>query len=569
VALDNTDSNIPLAGGQIPQSFQQGFAGAGQNLNQMLAMQLRMQQLRQVQQSENAMRQAFAPGNVDASGRPTQNAMGMLAQQDPRTFMQLQSQFGQIDQRKALTEAAQGKASQQHKATAYGIGVASLAAYSETLDKTNDPKLALQKMAEVRAQELDAAVADGSLSKDMAQRFPPPDPTLYRSHISAYQAQNTKPMTQGERVRAGQEDERLGIEKTRVGLEAKRINLEQDKQLFEGKDAQGKDRTVRMGDGGGWVDAESNEPVKGLKGIRKVGTKAEGATDKLSPSKEIAVVDKDGAVIDRFAARESATGAGWVRSDTGKPVEIPPGGKVDVGQAAGAVIGSRENVYIGRVLEAGITATADLENVSKMPVQVTSGMFGGRKQGPGLLDATKEVLANKVTTQDVQIYNSANAGMQRSLAAIESSGLAPSGAFTEQFQGLVIKEGDSQLTRLYKLANARQIVENGMAVIAANPRVAPEQKKLATTYLDRVKSAIPWTTSDVIALQTSEDPASTLHNLGVGKTGKGEKSEAAPPTATPKTGKAGSLDVTEAEYNKLPAGAAYTVPGDSAVRYKH
>ncbi len=108
------------------------------------------------------------------------------------------------------------------------------------------------------------------------------------------------------------------------------------------------------------------------------------------------------------------------------------------------------------------------------------------------------------------------------MAVIESAGLAPSGAFTEQFQGLTLKENDTQLAKLYKLANARQIVENGMQVLTHNPRVAPEQKELARQFLGRVESAIPWTTSDVIKLQTSSDPKATLHNLGVGKTGKGE-----------------------------------------------
>jgi hypothetical protein len=129
--------------------------------------------------------------------------MGMLAQADPRTFMQLQGQFGQIDERKARTEAMQGKVSQEHRKTAYGIGVEALTAYDETLSKTNDPKLAAQKMAEVRAQSLDAAVADGSLSRDMAQRFPPPDPSQYRALKSAYEAQNTKPITPYQRVELG------------------------------------------------------------------------------------------------------------------------------------------------------------------------------------------------------------------------------------------------------------------------------------------------------------------------------------------------------------------------------
>jgi hypothetical protein len=46
------------------------------------------------------------------------------------------------------------------------------------------------------------------------------------------------------------------------------------------------------------------------------------------------------------------------------------------------------------------------------------------------------------------------------------------------------------------------------------------------------------------------------------------KNAASPGGANTATGKSGGLDVTEEQYNKLPSGAAYTVPGDSTVRYK-
>src|SRR6202035_3254931 len=94
MALDNLDPSIPLQAGKIQ-------IGDPQTQNAFLAMQLRQQQLRQVQQSENALRQLYSPGNLDESGRPTANAMGQYMQADPRGGMQLQQQFGQMDERKA------------------------------------------------------------------------------------------------------------------------------------------------------------------------------------------------------------------------------------------------------------------------------------------------------------------------------------------------------------------------------------------------------------------------------------------------------------------------------------
>jgi hypothetical protein len=274
VALDNLDASIPLAAGQIPQNV-----NAQQNA--MLQMQMRMQQLRQLQQSENALRQAFAPGNVDPSGRPTQNAMGRLAQQDPQSFMQLQQQFGQIDQRKALTEATQGEVSQQHKKVAYGIGVAALDAYDDTLKNTNDPKLALQKMQEVRARGLADAVADNSLPKPIADRFPPADPAIYRAYRSSYEAMNTKPLTQAQKIEFGfkaADEERAQRGERRAQAQFARGDTEKPDNLEVTKPDGSKTVTTGVWDKDSkqWVTTDGTKtPIEG--NVRKVGPEREGS----------------------------------------------------------------------------------------------------------------------------------------------------------------------------------------------------------------------------------------------------------------------------------------------------
>ncbi len=507
------------------------FTGAAQTpfgpdlkqVMQMQALQQRMQQLQQVQQGENALRSLYQnSANVDPdTGMLRPQARNRLMQLSPSAGQDYMAQAAQIEERQQRAKYLTGQAYEKEQSVAHEIGSGALAYYNERLPK-DGPERALRQTNDWLGEQLDSARKSGSLSPQSLEKFQREfDPITFRSREAAYIAAHTKPLTQGQQVDIGfkRQDERRKDAAFRRG----EFNKAQEIELPDGS----KVMAQQSKDTGQWVTAdEKKEPLP-------TPTRAvpAGKADTLHPSKEIAIVDKDGSVVERFAARESAGGPGWVRSDDGKPVVVPSGGKIDVGQASGAVIGSRENVYIGRILEGGITATTDLENISRMPVGVSSGMFGGRRQGPGLLDATREVLANKLTSQDVQIYNSANVGIQRALAIIESSGLAPSGAFTEQFQGLTLKEGDTQLARLYKMANARQIVENGMEVIKANPRVAPEQKKLADKFVQRVEQAIPWTTKDVIALQTSDQPDATLHNLGVGKTGKGETSQ--PATALP------------------------------------
>ncbi|MBF9666383.1 hypothetical protein IAI38_11655, partial [Streptococcus pseudopneumoniae] len=86
----------------------------------------------------------------------------------------------------------------------------------------------------------------------------------------------------------------------------------------------------------------------------------------------------------------------------------------------------------------------------------------------GILDATKEVLANKLTSQEVQSYNVMSTGFQRALASIEAAGLMPTGQLTHQMDAVIFKEGDTNFTKLQKLAQTRQIVEEGLETALSN-----------------------------------------------------------------------------------------------------
>lgn len=164
------------------------------------------------------------------------------------------------------------------------------------------------------------------------------------------------------------------------------------------------------------------------------------------------------------------------------------------------VAGGRESVFINRVVNSGNQAAADLANVVQLPISASRGLFGGRSQGKGLLDAGIESLANTMTTQEVQTYNVFATGFQRALAAIEGAGLAPSNALMHQMDAVIFKEGDTNFTKLAKLAQTRQIVEKGLETITANSRVDAETKKLVENIVDKVRKAVPFTGSELIEL---------------------------------------------------------------------
>jgi hypothetical protein len=160
-------------------------------------------------------------------------------------------------------------------------------------------------------------------------------------------------------------------------------------------------------------------------------------------------------------------------------------------------MGSREAVYVNRALSSAGLAVRDISNIARGPVSQSTGIFGGRGQGPSLMDATKEQLATAITPQEAQTYNVKIAGLQRNLATLESQGLAPSGSLTHQMDAIVFKEGDTNLTKAYKLAEARQIVEGAMDVITNNDRAPKGAKDLAGKILTQVQQSVPFTVEDL------------------------------------------------------------------------
>lgn len=166
--------------------------------------------------------------------------------------------------------------------------------------------------------------------------------------------------------------------------------------------------------------------------------------------------------------------------------------------------GGRESVFINRVVNSGNQAAADLENVVQMPLTVSRGIFGGRQQGGSLFEAGKETLANAMTTEDVQLYNTFATGFQRALAAIEGAGLAPTNALMHQMDQVIFKEGDTNFVKLAKLAQIRQIVEKGMDTVTANSRVDPGTKKLVEEIVGKVRKSVPFTGQDLLKLRQQQ-----------------------------------------------------------------
>jgi len=199
-------------------------------------------------------------------------------------------------------------------------------------------------------------------------------------------------------------------------------------------------------------------------------------------------------------------------STTGE-LEFIPGGPADPNKTV--PLGNRESVFINRIGIAANETAKDLNNIVKLPLTTSRGIFGGRQQGGSLFDAGKESLANAMTTQDVQSYNTLASGLQRNLAAIEAAGLAPSGSLTHQMDAVIFKNGDTNYTKLQKLAQIKQIANAGIETTLSNPRLPEKQTKHFEDVLDQINKAVPFDNTDLIQLQQAHqtNPNVTINDI--------------------------------------------------------
>ncbi len=296
-----------------------------------------------------------------------------------------------------------------------------------------------------------------------------------KREIEFYKAQNTAKYQSGKEERLqGQGDQKIQIAKAKLDA--------QIKGQIGGNNLTNKEYEYPRGSNG---QPDMTQPPIGVRAITKSG--------------KIVRVQSDDASHDSLSM------------DGGQP--SLGGATAKEGKAAG--IGSRESVFVNRTITAAEQAASDLSNVVELPITSSSGFFGGRGAPSSIYSAGRESLMNKMTSQEVQDYNVLSTGFQRSLSAIEAAGLAPSGTLSHQMDAVIFKEGDSQLTKLRKLAQTRQIVESGMEPLLNNPRLPKEQKDEINKIVSKIKQAVPYTNSELTKLQVAQEknPDTTLNDV--------------------------------------------------------
>ena len=157
----------------------------------------------------------------------------------------------------------------------------------------------------------------------------------------------------------------------------------------------------------------------------------------------------------------------------------------------------KESPQATRVIQA-FTQTADaLQNVANLPI--TTGPLFQQKQFGSLYTAPLSALNQTLSNDTSQMLQTRMTGVARGLAALESGGAATGlvGLTDSIEKGVFIPAGASLGVTLDKLGEMRRIVESSGKAQLNDPRLSPERKALIQQELDIVRTAIPFTQSDV------------------------------------------------------------------------
>lgn len=210
--------------------------------------------------------------------------------------------------------------------------------------------------------------------------------------------------------------------------------------------------------------------------------------------------------------------------------------------------------YTQNVINAGINAGIDLENLSKLPegsgISWMSGMQD--KTGPALTDALRANFSRNLTPADRQAYKAASAGLANALSIMQTNGRnATQGMRHANQEATDINENDKADAAAYKLARVRQEIEVANEALQVNPKATPEQKQKFQEIADKAAKAVPFTTEDAVKAM-SPAKARTMAQAMSEKMGKAKKEVAS--DGTPMTNDKGWTLHTDAQGNKAYVG---------------
>lgn len=155
-------------------------------------------------------------------------------------------------------------------------------------------------------------------------------------------------------------------------------------------------------------------------------------------------------------------------------------------------------------------AAATMRNIMGLPMESTSGIFGGRTTN-SLFTAPVDAFANKLTTESTQRYNAQSGKLAYFLAQLVKGGRVVGVQEVAVMDNILkIKEGDTLETAANKLAEARQVAERAMEVRIQSPNTPNELKEIYRENLNTVRTVIPFTVDDINQFVKERDKSTTF-----------------------------------------------------------
>ena len=166
------------------------------------------------------------------------------------------------------------------------------------------------------------------------------------------------------------------------------------------------------------------------------------------------------------------------------------------------------------VATASNEAAASLKNLVQLPSEVTSGIFGGRET-KSLLGAPLDALINTtVTKEDTQRYNAEINNLGKFIAQVQKGGRMVTNYDVENTSSAFkIKEGDKPLTKLTKLAQARQALDRALDVRIASPNTPEALKEVYIQNKKDIETSVPFTVSDVNNYANQKNKKATFSDM--------------------------------------------------------
>ena len=154
--------------------------------------------------------------------------------------------------------------------------------------------------------------------------------------------------------------------------------------------------------------------------------------------------------------------------------------------------GFGENVAI-----ASNEAAKTISNIMGLPVETTSGLFGGR-QTTSLFTAPIDAFVNKLTPESAQRYIPEVNKLAYYIAQMQKAGRVVGQQEVALIsKAIEIKENDTLETVATRLAQARQMVEKIIEVKLVSPNTPEPLKEVYKQNLEDIKTAIPFTVEEI------------------------------------------------------------------------